>query len=169
MVEFIGPLHNLLHFTNHHLRLDTVDFWPHYTNPFLRKSKSKSVTLRLTVSQSVSYSVELHLELMTRYLLVFDSYGLLLWAALPDERTGLSFAHDAGPCQRSLSRVRVPLDSRSYFSVSDLRLPFPSPPTTRGVTVEVFDPASTRGSSWSRSHSLLHSLGADYKENTSIA
>jgi hypothetical protein len=34
------------------------------------------VTLRLTVSQSVSLGFELHLGLMTRYLL-FDSYGLV--------------------------------------------------------------------------------------------
>jgi hypothetical protein len=31
-----------------------------------------------------------------------------------------------------------------YFTVSDLRLPISSPLTTRRVTVEVFDPASTR-------------------------
>jgi hypothetical protein len=37
MIEFIGPLHNLLqHFTNHYLRLDTLDFRPHYTNPLLQ-------------------------------------------------------------------------------------------------------------------------------------
>jgi hypothetical protein len=35
------------------------------------------VTLRLTVSQSVSLIVEPHLGLMTRYLLLFDSYGLV--------------------------------------------------------------------------------------------
>jgi hypothetical protein len=40
--------------------------------------------------------------------------------------------------------VVVPWDFRSYFTVSDLRLPFSSPPTTRRVTVEVFDPASIR-------------------------
>jgi hypothetical protein len=56
----------------------------------------------------------------------------------------MSFVYAAGPCQRSLSRVRVPRDSRPYFTVSDLRLPFSSPPTTRRVTVEVLDPASTR-------------------------
>jgi hypothetical protein len=33
------------------------------------------VTLRLTVSQSVSLGVEPHVRLMTRYLLLFDSYG----------------------------------------------------------------------------------------------
>jgi hypothetical protein len=82
---------------------------------------------------------------MTRYLLLFDSQSLVfLWAALSDERMGLSFVHAGGPCQRSLSPVRVPWDSRSYFTISDLRLPFSSPPTTRRVTVEVFDPASTR-------------------------
>jgi hypothetical protein len=34
-------------------------------------------------------------------------------------------------CQRSLSRVWVHWDSRPYFIVSDLRLPFSSPPMTR--------------------------------------
>jgi hypothetical protein len=34
------------------------------------------LTLRLTVCQSVSLGVEPHLGLMTRYLLLFDSYGL---------------------------------------------------------------------------------------------
>jgi hypothetical protein len=35
------------------------------------------LTFRLTVSQSVSPGVEPHLGLMTRYLLLFDSYGLV--------------------------------------------------------------------------------------------
>jgi hypothetical protein len=69
--------------------------------------------------------------------------GLLIWGALFDERTGLSFTIAAGPQQRSLSRNRVPWDSRPYFTVSDMRLPFLSPPTTRRVTVEVFHPVST--------------------------
>jgi hypothetical protein len=34
--------------------------------------------------------------------------------------------------------------SRGHITVSDLRLPFSSPPTTRRVTVEVFDPAFTQ-------------------------
>jgi hypothetical protein len=33
--------------------------------------------MRLTVSQSVSLGVETHLGLMTRYLLLFDCYGLV--------------------------------------------------------------------------------------------
>jgi hypothetical protein len=70
--------------------------------------------------------------------------GLLMWGALSDGRTGLSFTIAAGPCQCSHSLVWAPLDLRPYFTVSDLRLPILSPPTTRRVTVEVFDPASTR-------------------------
>jgi hypothetical protein len=96
---------------------------------------------------------------------------LFLWGAPSDERSGLSFVQGgsnmtgtcaaclhtnqsrsylnrlvyfAGPCQRSLSQVRVPWDLRPYFTVSHLRLLFSSPPTTLRVTVEVFDPASTR-------------------------
>jgi hypothetical protein len=70
--------------------------------------------------------------------------GLLMWGALSDDRAGLSFTTAAGPRQRSHSRVRVPWDSRPYFTVGDSRLPFSSPPTTRRATVEVSDPASTR-------------------------
>jgi hypothetical protein len=69
--------------------------------------------------------------------------GLLMWGAVSDEKTDPSFAISTGPRQRSRSRVRVPLDSRPYFTVSDWRLPFSSRPMTRRVTVEVFDPAST--------------------------
>jgi hypothetical protein len=93
---------------------------------------------------------------MIRYLLLLDSYGLVLWNTLSDERTGLLFVYAAGPCQRSVSRVRVHWYSRPYFTVSDLRLPFSSSPTTRRVTVEVFDPAS------------LRSLGADPTGNTAF-
>jgi hypothetical protein len=58
--------------TGHHL---TTELW---------QVKVK-VTLRLTVSQSVSQSVSLGVEpnlgLMTRYLLLFDSYGLVFYGA----------------------------------------------------------------------------------------
>jgi hypothetical protein len=69
--------------------------------------------------------------------------GLLIWRALFEERTSLSF-RIAGPRQRSYSRVRVPWDSRTCFTVSDSNLPFPSASTTRRTTVEIFDLASTR-------------------------
>jgi hypothetical protein len=68
--------------------------------------------------------------------------GLLMWSALSDDRTGLSFTTPAGPRQCIHSQVRVPWDSWPYFTVSDSRLPFSSPPTTRRTTVNVFDPLS---------------------------
>jgi hypothetical protein len=41
-----------------------------------------------------------------------------MWGALSDERTDVSFTIAAGSCQSSHSRVRVPRDSRPYFTVS---------------------------------------------------
>jgi hypothetical protein len=60
-----------------------------------------------------------------------------------DGRTGLSSTIAAGARQHSRSRFRVPWDSRVYFIVSDSRLLFSLPPTTRRATVEVLDTAST--------------------------
>jgi hypothetical protein len=62
-----------------------------------------------------------------------------MWGALFDERTDLSFTIAAGPRQCRHFRVRLSWKSWPYFTVSDSRLPFSSPPTTRRVTVEVFD------------------------------
>jgi hypothetical protein len=68
-----------------------------------------------------------------------------MWAALSDEREGLSFTIAAGSRQRSHSPIRVQWNSRPYFTAWDSRFSFSSPPTTRrAATVEVFDPASTR-------------------------
>jgi hypothetical protein len=123
----------------------------------------------LTVSQSVSLGVEPHLGLMTRYLLPFDRVTVLfLCGVLSNERTVLSFVYATGPRQRSISRVRVPLDSWPYFTVSDLKLPFSSPPTTRRVTVEIFEPAFTQ--MWPRNipRVALYSLCADRTENSAF-
>jgi hypothetical protein len=117
------------------------------------------VTLRLTVSQAISLGVEPHLGLMTRYLLLFESYGLVFWGILSDERKGLFLVYAASPRQLSLSRIRVPWASWPYFIVSDLRLPFSSPPTTRNVTVEVFETASTGMSLW---HTTSQSQSQSY-------
>jgi hypothetical protein len=100
------------------------------------KSKSKSRCDWRSVSKSWCSAPDIYYCLTVTVL--------FLWGALSDERTRPSVLYAAGPCQRSLSRARVPWDSRPYFTVSDLRLPFSSRPTTLRVTVEVFDPASTR-------------------------
>jgi hypothetical protein len=90
--------------------------------------------------------------------------GLLIWSALSDEGTGLALAIAAGPHQRSHSRVRIPWDSQTYFTVSDSRLPFLSPPTTRRATVEVFDPASTPNAT-SKLNPQLNFRGVDYRQD----
>jgi hypothetical protein len=41
-----------------------------------------------------------------------------MWGPISDKRTGLSFIYAAGPCQQSLSWVRVPWYSRPYLSLS---------------------------------------------------
>jgi hypothetical protein len=78
------------------------------------------------------------------FITVWQLRSCFCVGALSHEKTGLSFVYAAGPCQRSPSRVRVPCYSRPYITVSNLGLPFSSPPTTRRVMVEVFEPASTR-------------------------
>jgi hypothetical protein len=69
---------------------------------------------------------------------------LLIWGALSDERTGLSFTIAAGLRQRSYFLVWVPWDWWPYSTLPDSRLPFSSSRTIRRATVEIVDPASTR-------------------------
>jgi hypothetical protein len=122
--------------------------------PPILLSLSLSLMLRPTVSRPVCLGIKHPSRAYDQIFFSRSEYGIRLtvtflipWVTLSDERLGLSFVCAAGPCQRSLSRVLVPWDLRPYFTVSDLRLPFLSPPTTRRVAVEVFDPAST----WVRS------------------
>jgi hypothetical protein len=104
------------------------------------------VILRPTVSRPVCLGTKHPFGAYDQILITCVTVTVLfLWGALSDERTDLFFVCAAGPCQRSLSQVRVPWDLRLYFTVSDLRLPFSSPPTTRRVTVEVFDPPPPHG------------------------
>jgi hypothetical protein len=49
----------------------------HLTTDYVKVKVKVKVTLRLTVGQSVSLGVEPHLGPITRYLLPFDSYGLV--------------------------------------------------------------------------------------------
>jgi hypothetical protein len=69
--------------------------------------------------------------------------GLLMCGAISDEKMGSPFTIASGPRQRSHSWVRVLWDTRPYFTVSDSRLPFSSPPTTHKAMVGVFDPTPT--------------------------
>jgi hypothetical protein len=93
--------------------------------------------LRPTVSRPVYLGIK-HPSWVYDQIFISQSVAdLLMWDALNDERTGLSFTTAAGHRQRSHS---------NHILQSDSRLPSSSPPTTDRVTVEVFDPASTRDS-----------------------
>jgi hypothetical protein len=79
------------------------------------QSQSQTQSHIATDGKSISLGVEAHLRLMTRYLLLFNSYGLVFCEALSDEKTGLSFVYVTGPRQRILSQFRLPWDSLPSF------------------------------------------------------
>jgi hypothetical protein len=81
--------------------------------------------------------------------------GFLMWGAFSDKGTGQCFKIAAGPRQRSNSRGRVPWDLLPYFTLSDSRLPFTSPPMTHMATVEILDPDSTQETSLTRLSLML--------------
>jgi hypothetical protein len=116
-------------------------FDPAYTRGYSDMSKSKLHCDWRSVSQSWYRAPSgAHDQIFITCAIVSLVFlGCPLW-----REVGSVFLCAAGPCQRCISRVWVPWDSRPYFTVSDLRPPFWSPVTTRKVTVEVFYPDSTR-------------------------
>jgi hypothetical protein len=114
--------------------------------------------LRPTVSRPVYLGIKHPSENYGQIFITLRQLGVCnveLSLSLSDERTGLSFTIAAGARQRSHSRIRVQWDSWPYFTVSDSRRPFLSPPTTRRATVDVFDASSVRNSSVSHGSFLV--------------
>jgi hypothetical protein len=83
------------------------------------ESESESYVTPDGQSASLSWNKALIWGLRTDFYYCQTVAGLLMWGALSDERMRLSFTIAAGPRQRSHSQVRVPWDSRPYFTVSD--------------------------------------------------
>jgi hypothetical protein len=55
MIEFTGPLYNLLQqFINHFLRLNTLYFWPHYTNPLLWNYSDFQMTFKFLFQSHIA-------------------------------------------------------------------------------------------------------------------
>jgi hypothetical protein len=69
--------------------------------------------------------------------------GLLIWGALSDERTGLSFTIAADLRTAQSFSGPSPVELATIFYCLRFETSFSSPPTTRWATVEAFDPAST--------------------------
>jgi hypothetical protein len=141
---------------------DSALIWSH-----LRVSQSQSYVTTDGQSASLSWNKAPIWGLWPDFYSCQTVAGFLMWGTLSHERAGLSFTFAAGTRQHSHFRIRVPWDSRPYFTVSGSRVPFSSPPTTRRATVEVFDPASTRDSPppksmiWSSLGFLLYHVGTD--------
>jgi hypothetical protein len=79
--------------------------------------------LRRTFSRPVSFGIKHPSGAYDQIFITVRQLRGCLCGALFDERTGLSFTIAAGPRQGSHFRVRVPLDSRSHFTLSDSRFP----------------------------------------------
>jgi hypothetical protein len=86
-------------------------------------SLSLSLVLRPMVSRPVCLGVKHPSGVYDQIFITCVTVTVLfLWGALSDKRLGLSFVCAAGPCQSSLSRVRVPWDLRPYFTVFETSL-----------------------------------------------
>jgi hypothetical protein len=102
-----------------------------------------------------------------------------MWGALSDESMGLSFTVAAGLCQPSHYRIRVPLNSWPYFTVSGSRLPQPERPgpsiyIPQEQGVPVIPPGTGfpfrrlvrfTGLRWRHSTSPLHGFSLHYSAN----
>jgi hypothetical protein len=85
---FVSSLFRVPFRTGYNQRMGMYgNYWTYFTEDKSKSSQVK-VTLQLTVSQSVSLGVEPHLELMTRYLVLFDSYGLVFFCGAPSLTRG---------------------------------------------------------------------------------
>jgi hypothetical protein len=122
MLGFIRLFYTAHHYSVHsHVSLPLLDSgFQRRTFPFRTpEHESELYYDRRSVGQPVLVS-STQLGLTTRFLLLSDScWYLLMWGALSDERTGLSFTIAPGPCQCRHFRVRLPWDSWTYFTVLD--------------------------------------------------
>jgi hypothetical protein len=80
-------------------------------NPLMTESESESYVTTDGQSASMSWNKAPIWVLRPDIYYFLTITVLLLWSALSDEMTGLSFVHTTGPRQRSASWVRVPLFS----------------------------------------------------------
>jgi hypothetical protein len=145
MIEFIRPLYNWLQqFTNHYLRLDTLDFWPQFTTPLHRYTASRQshiATDGLSVSKSWCRAPsEAHNQI---FITVWQLQPCFCGAlSLTGGRVCLLYILLA--LAIAVYLVSEFLGTRDHILLSHIRdFPFRRLLRLR-ATVEVFDPASTR-------------------------
>jgi hypothetical protein len=125
------------------------DSWPYFTVSDSRFRFSSPTTRRATVeifdlASTWAWTLNSQSQrLMTRYLLLFDSYGLVFVGHPLGQEDGSDFLHLLLAIASVVFLGSESLRARDPILL-DLRLPFSSPPTTRRLTVEVFNPASKR-------------------------
>jgi hypothetical protein len=118
---------------------------------FVSQSQSYIATYGQSVSQSVSLGVEPQIFIKVWQLRSCFFMGLPL-----EREDGSVICICCWPLPAQSFSVRVPWDSQSYFTLSDLRLPFSSPPTTRRVQCRaeqinsLLPATSQHGHSWHR-------------------
>jgi hypothetical protein len=96
-----------------------------------QKSVSKLCYDRRSVGQSVLVLSPLSGAPISDFCYCKTVTVLLMWGALSDQRTGLSFTIATCIGQRSHSWVWVPRDAWSYLALSDSRHPQPGGPSQR--------------------------------------
>jgi hypothetical protein len=118
---------------------------------------SLSLTLRPTVSRPVCLGIKHPSGAYDQIFITCVTVTVLfLWGAFSDERSGLSFVC-CWPLPAQSFSGPSPLGLQTIFYCLRFETSISSPPMTRRVTVEVFDPASTRVySCWSMLMMWIH-------------
>jgi hypothetical protein len=134
----------LTHWTPSERRLSDGSPWRTLSNLGLTQSQSQSYVTTDGQPASLSWNKAPVRGLRPDLNYCLTVAGLLIWA--PSLTRGQVCRLQlllASPAQLFSEPSPVGLVA-IFCTVSDSRLPFSSPPTTRRVTMEVFDPASTR-------------------------
>jgi hypothetical protein len=126
------------HFFFSHLGMPTLQNWTQFSNANFQ-SQSHIVTDRQSVSKSWCRAPS---EAHDQIFLTVSQLRSCLCGAPSWMRGLICLLYMLLSLASAISRIQVPWDLRPYFTVSDLKIPFSLPFTTRRFTVEVFDPVA---------------------------